>query len=208
MKLFFGRLLFTTLVFAGLWLAGLVAFVQVIPSHHNPESAPTDAVIVLTGGPGRIDTGIRRLAEGKAQVLFISGVGAHASEDEILNLKDRRRFPNMQIELGHEATSTIGNAVETTQWVVNRGVQSIRLVTAAYHMPRSILEFKQVMPADIAIIADPMFPEGFRKDHWWKPGFSQTIIISEYHKIILAALRHQLLKFEKHQTNKGRANAS
>ncbi len=43
---------------------------------------------------------------------------------------------------------------------------SLRLVTANYHMPRSLLEFARAMP-DIEIVPHPVFPEISRGPHWW-----------------------------------------
>ncbi len=62
------------------------------------------------------------------------------------------------IVLGHEADSTLGNALETAVWMRHEGYESLRLVTADYHMRRSLIDFERVMP-DIRIIANPVFPE-------------------------------------------------
>ena len=44
----------------------------------------------------------------------------------------------------------------------SEGFHSLRLVTASYHMPRSMLEFARAMP-DIAIVPNPVFPEFMRE---------------------------------------------
>ena len=43
---------------------------------------------------------------------------------------------------------------------------SLRLVTANYHMPRSLLEFRRAMPA-LHIVPHPVFPDNFKRDDWW-----------------------------------------
>ena len=68
--------------------------------------------------------------------------------------------------LGHEAINTLGNAHETAQWIRSQGFRSLRLVTAWYHMPRSLLEFDRAMP-EIDIVAHPVFPEQVKQERWW-----------------------------------------
>ena len=42
--------------------------------------------------------------------------------------------------------NTNGNAIEAKQWIEQNGIKTITLVTANYHMPRSLLEFKKALP--------------------------------------------------------------
>jgi len=91
-----------------------------------------------------------------------------------------------EIVLGHVANSTIGNAEETGDWMRAEGLHSLRLVTANYHMPRSLLEFRHAMP-DIAIVPNPVFPAD-SPDSWrdW-PEVARAVAL-EYEKYLLAWL--------------------
>ena len=60
----------------------------------------------------------------------------------------------------YAATSTMGNAIETADWIKKSGFNSIILVTANYHMPRSLMLFRHIMP-EIRIIPHPVFPIQF-----------------------------------------------
>ena len=86
------------------------------------------------------------------------------------------------------ADNTRGNAEETADWIRREKIISIRIVTASYHMPRSLLEFHQVLPAGITIIPHPVFPGGFLTESWWRDVNALKLAISEYHKYLLACL--------------------
>lgn len=196
--LFTQRLVISMLALLLVWFCGYVWFVAQIPTRASEDTSETDAIVVLTGGRGRIDYGLSLLAEGKAKRLFISGVGEEATPEDVIRAAVKGaqgRFPNISdsvIILGYDATSTIGNAQETAQWMGREGFRSLRLVTANYHMPRSLREFHEAMP-DVAIIPDPVMPEGFDVQQWWNLRGSGRVMLSEYHKLLAARIRHVLL---------------
>ena len=86
-------------------------------------------------------------------------------------------------------TNTAGNAIETTVWMKKHEYRSLRLVTAAYHMPRSLLEFGHAMPG-VTLIPHPVFPEKVKQDYWWGWPGTASLMVGEYDKYLLAWLRH------------------
>jgi uncharacterized SAM-binding protein YcdF (DUF218 family) len=177
------------LVLALVWLIGLWRFAAAIPSAVASPDRPTDAIVVLTGGSLRVEGGLRLLAEGKAKKLFISGVYRGVDVTELLHVS--RQSPDSVaccVVLGHEADNTLGNARETAQWMQSEGYHSLRLVTASYHMPRSMLEFTRVMPG-IEIVPNPVFPEFTHEARWWQSRRSVTLVASEYSKYLAAMMR-------------------
>ncbi|MDP6952784.1 MAG: YdcF family protein, partial [Alphaproteobacteria bacterium] len=70
-------------------------------------------------------------------------------------------------------------------WMAKEGYRSLRLVTAAYHMPRSLLEFHRAMP-DLRLIPHPVFPDSVRLDAWWRHPGTVALLASEYAKYLLA----------------------
>ena len=68
---------------------------------------------------------------------------------------------------------------------------SLRLVTANYHMRRSLLEFGRVMPQD-QIVANPIVPVELQTQSWWESKATIMLFVDEYDKY-LAALAHPLL---------------
>ena len=103
-----------------LWLGGLLWFAT--PPAADTRAAATDAIIVLTGGRLRLQSGMDLLREGKGRKLFVSGVNQQVDLDELL-----RRFRPCSglgaccIVLGHDADNTFGNALETAQWMRQQG---------------------------------------------------------------------------------------
>lgn len=173
------------------WTWGLILYAEGIPSDIADPSTHTDVIVVLTGGSQRMRTGLDLLAEGKADKLFISGVHegveiprlmevAGASET---SLRDR-------VETGYGARNTAGNAVETEEWMRNNGFESLRLVTASYHMPRSLLQFRHVLP-DATIIPHPVFPDHVKQDKWWRWPGTARLIVGEYNKFLLTWAEHR-----------------
>ena len=67
-----------------LWLGGLVWFAT--PPVADSWGAPTDAIVVLTGGSQRLESGIDLLREGKGRKLFVSGVGQQVELDDLLRV--------------------------------------------------------------------------------------------------------------------------
>ena len=171
-----------------LWLIGLWRFAAAIPKEVASPDRSTDAIVVLTGGSLRVEGGLHLLAEGKAKKLFISGVYRGVDVTELLRVS--RQSPDSVaccVVLGHAADNTLGNARETAQWMAAEGYHSLRLVTASYHMPRSMLEFTRAMP-DKEIVPNPVFPDSL-KESWWQSRRSALLIASEYSKYLAALVR-------------------
>lgn len=183
------RLFGLVAVFLAIWLSGLLWFSAGLPTAASQMTRQTDAIVVLTGGSGRVHQGLKLLAAGRATKLFVSGVYQGVDVQELLRVsKQSPADLDCCIALGYKASSTRGNAVETADWMRAQGLQSLRLVTAAYHMPRSLLEFHRAMP-DAEIIPHPVFPEHVKQRQWWLWPGSATLIISEYNKYLVALAR-------------------
>jgi uncharacterized SAM-binding protein YcdF (DUF218 family) len=190
MTLLWGALRRATMVAFGcgaIWLAGLLWFVT--PPAADSRAAPTDAIVVLTGGSLRLQNGFELLREGKGRVLFVSGVNQEVALDDVLRISGNAAdWALCCVILGHEAENTLGNAQETARWIRSLGFRSLRLVTAWYHMPRSRLEFSRVMP-EIDIVAHPVFPEQVKQKHWWARRGTAALLVSEYVKYLAAVFR-------------------
>ena len=179
------------------WLGGLIYFASRIPDDVADPESPTDAIVVLTGGSDRLQEALRLLAAGKAKQLLISGVNRETSLSDILRSAQvaPQSIPPLLavccISVGYEADNTAGNAREAADWMAERNLHSLRLVTADYHMPRSLLEFARAMPA-VTIVPHPVFPEEVKREEWWLWPGTATLLVSEYHKYVLALARNWL----------------
>ena len=178
------------------WTFGLVFFVTTIIDFTEPSITtamkPTEAIVVLTGGSDRLSTGLELLTAGKGQKLLVSGVHPGSTLDQLLAKqavpKDLR---TCCIILGRTATDTIGNAAETTSWMRVEQFHSLRLVTAHYHMPRSLLIFREALPG-IEIVPHPVSPESVKLTDWWQRPGTASLLVTEYNKYLFAALQTRL----------------
>ena len=177
-----------------LWLTGWVLFlirVTVIRPEQPVEN--TDAIIVVTGGQNRVNTGLDLLNEGKADYLFISGVNPNVTIEQIVRLwkPDADPIPCC-IVLGHAANNTEGNARESSQGVRDQELQSIRLVTSNYHLPRAWLEFTHALPRR-KIIAHPVKPVTL------EDGSRDYLLLgfTEYNKTLLTWIRLNIYPWDR-----------
>lgn len=179
-------------VAASLWVAGFFWFVTHLPVHVEDDSTVTDAIVVLTGGSGRLVTGITLLEKGKAKKLLISGVGEKSTIGDLKKLSDgvsSRQVKPLEgrIMLGHMAYSTQTNAIEAAIWMEFEHFKSLRLVTANYHIPRSMAQFQAEMPG-VHIIPNPVFPPHIKPESWWKFSGSGKLLAAEYTKFLAVKL--------------------
>ncbi len=192
-RLFRFLIIWAVVVAIGIWIGGLVWFAGSLPDHIDDTTTHTDAIVVLTGGHGRIEEGVLLLRQGLAKKLFISGVEERLDVQDVLKSVHLPPAPSDDaIMLGHMADSTASNAAETSDWMHAQNFKSMRLVTSNYHMPRSLLEFRHAMP-DLHMILHPVFPDAVKQDRWWAwPGTAQLIAV-EYVKYLVAAASLRVL---------------
>lgn len=189
------RTLLTLITFcAFVWTGGLVAFVHTIPLKAKDTSTTTDVIVVLTGGDLRVSRGFEALENTLGKILFISGVGEGVTAAE-LTQKYASAAAQREVEkkperlvLDYAANDTQSNATETAKFMHEHRYTSMRLITAGYHMPRSLFECQMLMP-NVTIISDPVSPEAFRRDRWWQHETTRRIVLSEFHKFWLVRLR-------------------
>ena len=175
-----------------LWLGGFVWFVGSSLWVRVDRASPTDAIVVLTGGKMRLETGLELLEAGKAGKLFVSGVNPAVDRDTLLRaLGPAAAREACCIVLGHTADNTVGNALETAVWMQQEGYRSLRLVTSWYHMHRSLLEFGRAMPR-VRVVAHPVFARDGEPEGWRGRLTAGQTVFAEYHKFLAAWLLHQV----------------
>ena len=127
-----------------------------------PGGAAADGIVVLTGGAGRIELGLRLLAEGRAPVLLISGAGSGGFGDLLVGAGLDQRLGNAlapgQVTLGLGARSTRGNARETADWVAAHDIGVLIVVTSGYHMRRALIELSRTLPGAVVLVPAPLVP--------------------------------------------------
>jgi uncharacterized SAM-binding protein YcdF (DUF218 family) len=178
------------------WLVGFLAFAAAIPPKVHDPDKPVDAIVVLTGGDVRLAEGFALLDRGLAKKLLISGVSNGVDLPALLQTLNGSPQPNPAVleccvTLGYDARSTEGNARESLKWLSDNGFKSIRLVTANYHMNRSLLEFRRAMPG-IEIVPNPVFPRQMQDPYWFTRPGTLYLLFNEYDKYLAAAARAKI----------------
>ncbi|PLK23351.1 hypothetical protein C0V72_10365 [Porphyrobacter sp. TH134] len=154
------------------WALGFLWFIVALPQ--PADSAKTDAVIVLTGGPGRIARGLAVLDAGQADKLLVSGVDPEVRPGEFAaEFGVSQRTMACCLSLGFTAVDTRTNAAETAKWVAQNEVRSLRLVTTDWHMRRAAGELDRTLPAHVTVIRDAVPSQ---------PDLGTLFL--EYHKLI------------------------
>jgi uncharacterized SAM-binding protein YcdF (DUF218 family) len=156
-----------------LYLLGFALFMLALPQPLGDQR--TDAIVVPTGGAGRIDRGLALLRAGAAKRMLISGVAPQVRPGELAaEYKVPRRLFACCIDLGHKAVDTQSNAEETAAWVSEHGYRSVRLVTSDWHMARARLELVHALGKDVDVLADGVTSH---------PRFG--LLVAEYNKLLL-----------------------
>jgi uncharacterized SAM-binding protein YcdF (DUF218 family) len=176
------------------WLGGMIWFASTLPQKVQDTGSHTDAIVVLTGGSERINAGLDLLARGRARMLLVSGVHHQTNQHVLAELS--QRTPDLFaccVELGKQALDTVGNALETADWVKRKGVRTLRLVTSAYHMPRSLVEFRRVLP-HVRIVAHPVFSQSVKIREWWRWPGTTTFLAGEFNKYAVSLFRDRFFR--------------
>ena len=184
-------LFFSILVVLAAWFVGFCFFTKQIYSYPQDNESKTEAIIVLTGGKNRITEAGKLYNRKLGDKLFISGVNEQVSLGQIERRNEIKLKSKSKVELGQKARDTIGNAEESVEWINQNHIDSVRLVTSNYHIPRSLLEFKSRLP-DLEIIAYPVYSENVQKQ-WWKSWGSFVLLTSEYNKYLYVWLKNQFI---------------
>ncbi len=154
------------------WAIGFLWFVVALP--RPADGVRTDAVIVPTGGPGRIARGLQVLDSGQAGKMLVSGVDPEVRPREFaaeFGVSARRMA--CCVTLGFAAVDTRSNAAETAKWVAQNEVRSLRLVTTDWHMRRAAGELDRMLPGHVTVIRDAVPSQ---------PDLGTLFL--EYHKLI------------------------
>ncbi len=198
------QVILAAILVAGLWLAGLYGFTRSIFTDAAqaqlqntrtgagplPKKDMLDAIVVLTGGSNRLETGFDLLTQGRGKKLFVSGVYQGVEVRELL-AQSKKSTQNKGLDccvvLGFDADDTMGNADETAAWMKAEGYRTFYLVTSHYHMKRALLEIRRAAP-DLKVRPWPVVPDGMDINNWWREPKARSLIIREYTKYLAAAV--------------------
>ena len=161
-----------------IYALGFAFFSVSLGSPAAAKTAPVQAIVVITGGPQRIEHGVELLAAGEGTRMLIAGADpAVTKADLIRRIGGQGRLFRCCVDLGSESVDTRSNAEEARRWLEKHDYKSLRLVTSDWHMRRARYEFRRSLGKNYRVIPDAVRTE---------PGL--TTLFSEYNKYLLRRL--------------------
>lgn len=178
-----------------LYAVGFLLFVVTLPTA-RASGQHADGIVALTGGDARLDAAVALLERGAGRRLLISGVHPTTTKAELRILSHGGRRFDCCADLGRTAANTQGNAEETAVWVHDHRYKSLIVVTASYHMPRSLAEFQAAMPNE-RLVPYPVVPATVDLNGWWHSPRTLHLLHNEYLKYLGSFV---LTRLETHPT--------
>jgi len=161
-----------------LYALGFVLFAFTLGKPARAGAPATDAAVVLTGGPGRIEHAIDVLKVHKAHRLLVAGVDPAVTKPDLARrIAGSKKWFACCVDLGSESVDTRSNAEEAARWLAKHDYRSVRLITSDWHMRRARYEFNRQLDPGIKIVPDAVRTE---------PNF--MTLFAEYNKYLLRRL--------------------
>ncbi len=157
------------------------------------DAAKIDVVLCLAGGKGRIPAAVelwQKLksirASGQAPVLFLSGVGLHANEETLIEQgiakEVVRSMRKEEVVFENVSTNTFENAEIFTSFQRQKQWKNVVLVTAGYHMRRSLDILRKTIGTDVNIYSYTVGAENFDRNGWHRDPYAVRVTMIEYIK--------------------------
>lgn len=177
------------------FVLGFAWFVHGVQQEGQYDAVTTDALVVLTGGADRIEAGFDLLRKGYAKALFVSGVYENLDTKRFLRARTQNMDLYPYVFVGLKAENTKQNAKETYAWLKSKNYRTFRLITAGYHMPRSLIEFQALMPKGYTIRPHNVVPRTINGKHIWSYGVLR-LLMKEYLKYIVVRLSTPVFRYD------------
>lgn len=154
-----------------------------LPLSEAPRQA--DVIIVLSGGAGRVEQGVKLYEEGYAPQLMLSnakeGAGpAGDMRETALSLG----IPESAILTEDAAESTYQNAQLTLPIMKQHGFKSAIVVSSDFHMRRVKFIFEHVYKKSGIELTYIGADSGYNAKAWWGDRYSRETTFNEYIKMI------------------------
>jgi uncharacterized SAM-binding protein YcdF (DUF218 family) len=149
-------------------------------SYKQSSTIKADAIVVLAGGKGRVDEGVRLYRERRAGYLFLIGVDPSVRKSDLYRPQPGDPSPDGVI-LERASRNTLENAILGRDVILRRQVRSVLLITSRYHMKRAAILFRNALPGNLTIYPYPVDTRNL-KEAWWNHGGSFYLLFSEFYK--------------------------
>jgi uncharacterized SAM-binding protein YcdF (DUF218 family) len=161
---------------------------------YRQNALKADAIVVLTGGKGRVEEGVRLFRDSRAEFLFFVGVDPSVVKSDLYRPRPGDP-PADKVVLEKSSRNTLENSIFGRDLLMRSGVRSILLITSRYHLKRASILFRNSLPAHITIIPYPVDTVNL-KESWWNHGGSFQLLFREFYKYCLLRVFFMLAPVE------------
>jgi len=147
---------------------------------YDQKNVSADAIIVLTGGKGRVDEGVRLYREGKGRWMFFIGVDPSVQLSDLYSPQSGEPSAAGVI-LEKSSRNTLENAWYARHLIKDKDVKSVLLITSRYHMKRATILLRNALPKDVTIYPYPIDSTNL-KEKWWNHRGSFSLLFGEFYK--------------------------
>ncbi|MEC0169768.1 YdcF family protein [Paenibacillus graminis] len=151
----------------------------------NQSPKKADAIIVLSGGTGRIEDAVELYKSGYAPYLLLSNSKEITSTSgDMLQTALALGIPDDAILTEDAALSTYQNAKLTLPIMKQHGFTSAIVVSSDFHMRRVKLLFDHVYNHSGIELTYVGSDSGYNAKRWWSDKYSRETTFNEYTKMI------------------------
>ena len=147
---------------------------------YRQHKIKADAIVVLAGGKGRVDEGIKLYGDRIAPELLFVGVDPAVRKEDLYR-PTAGDPPASGVYLEKASRNTLENAIFGRRLIAERRAGSILLITSRYHMKRACILFRNALPKDVTIYPYPVDSVNL-KETWWYHQGSLRLLFSEFYK--------------------------
>lgn len=156
----------------------------------EPDCGAVDAIVAISGGDtsARTAKAIEMYKQDWAPLLVFSGAAADKSGPSNAEAMKRQAIdagvPVEDILIEETSETTKENADNAVDLFDKNKINSVILVTSAYHQRRAGLEFGRRAGMDIKLVNHPVKSDKQWNEWWWTTPHGWYLAISEFAKII------------------------
>ncbi|MFB5282771.1 YdcF family protein [Peribacillus sp. Hz7] len=147
----------------------------------DEKTVKSDVIIVLSGGEGRLEKGVKLYKEGFASYLLLS----NGSVEQLYERAQKLGVPKDSIIMEVKSMSTLENARFSKEVMLKHKFQSAIVVSSNFHMRRVKVLFDQAFRnSDIKLTYVSGENEAYTPKKWWSEKWNRDTTFTEYIKLV------------------------
>jgi uncharacterized SAM-binding protein YcdF (DUF218 family) len=148
----------------------------------------TDAIVVLSGAPDRLDQALRLYQNHLADWIILTRAGPNSPQSDA----QARGLPGERILVSDAlVSSTRDEARVVRQLMEARGLKTCTVITSPYHTQRARWIFKEAFQGSaLQIRVYPVQNHWYRSSTWWLSAEGWQVTVQEYAKLFYFMLKN------------------